>query len=154
MLAHAEDARDASELERRAQERGAHRLAVLVEVVAAHRFAGESHGADHAPRQPERGRDDASDPHRARRRHRPLRHDLELVADLQVAAHVDAVLVDVRQRPRELLARTGRKIVLGARVHRRVEIRRDRAANDDRVGRPRETLLDAGPCVATSPKVQ
>ena len=35
MLASSEDARDAAELERRAEERGAHRLAILIEVLAA-----------------------------------------------------------------------------------------------------------------------
>ena len=69
---------------------------------------------------------------------RSLGDDLELVAGLEIAAHVDAILVDVGERPRELLARAGGQIVLRARVHRVVQIRRDRSADDDRVGRPRK----------------
>ena len=154
MLAPAEDARDAAELEWRAKKRGAHRLAVLIEEVAGDGLAGEAHGVDRAAGQLECRRDHAADAHAARRRDGSLGDDLELVANLQIAAHVDAILVYVGERPGELLARAGGQIVLRARVHRGVEVRRDRPTDDDRVGGPRDAFFHASPCVAATAKVK
>src|SRR6185437_14990517 len=154
MLAHDEHARDASKLERRTQERGAHRLAVLIEIVTARRLAREPHGVDQRAGELERRRDHLADAHDTGRRDHPLGNHLEFVADLQIAAHVDAVLVDVGQRPGKLLACTGRQIALRARVDRFVEIRRDGAANGDRVGRPGQPFLGARPAVAGPTQVQ
>src|SRR5512143_924342 len=104
VLASAEHARYAAELERRAEKCGAHRLAGLVEVLTAHGLAGEPHRVDEAPRQLERRGDHLPHPYGARRRDGTLGDDLEFVARLEIAAHVDAILVDVGERPGQLLA--------------------------------------------------
>src|SRR5918999_88055 len=61
----------------------------------------------------------------------------EAVARLEVAAHVDAVLEDVGERPRQLDARPHRERAPRAVLHRVVERGVDRAGDDDRVDRPR-----------------
>src|SRR5206468_3035773 len=80
MLASTEYTADTPKLERRTQKRRAHRLARLIEVLAAHRPAREMNRVDDRARELERGRDNLSDPHRAAGRDGTLGDHPELVS--------------------------------------------------------------------------
>src|SRR5262249_39829412 len=98
--------------------------------------------------------DHSANARRASWRDCSFRDDLELVASLEVAAHVDAIFVDIRERPGELLSSGRRELIARTRVHRGIEIRLDLTADDDRVGCPRKPLFDAGPGISRSAKMQ
>src|SRR5439155_21178171 len=146
--------RDAPELQRRAQKRGAHRLTVLIEIVAAYRGAGEPDGVrDHA-RESERGGEDLAYAYGARRTQRSLGGDFEFIAHLKVTAHVDAILVDVSECPGKLPSSRGRQSGLCARIHRVIQIRADFARYDDRIGGPGQPLLRTDPSTARASETQ
>src|SRR5687768_5778669 len=91
VLAHAEDAGDATELQRRAEECRAHRLTVLVVIADAGVSGLMSDRLEVGSAEHEGHREDRTHPHGSLWSATPFDEHTERVVRLEVAAHVDAV---------------------------------------------------------------
>src|SRR6185295_11300745 len=136
MLAGAEDAADAPEGDRCAKECRTQRHAAGVVVLRGRGAAGiEVDRFDWAVSvgQREPGTENLVHDDGAVGLLEPLYEQVELVAVMEIATHVDFVLEDISQRPDKLVAGGWRKNAGAAFVDRVVEIRGDYAANGERI---------------------
>ncbi len=133
VAAASENAGDAPEVYGRPKERSTKRLAALVEVLAVRVAAVESNRFDLVAGKRQPRAKNLVDYDRAVGLLKPLDENVEPVADLEILAHVDAVLEDVSERERQLGASRARKSSVSALVERGKKARLDRPAHSQRV---------------------